>query len=288
MTKPFEQLRSLQQGLRELGYVEGKNLTFEYRFAEGGDDRYPALAAELAGLGVDVIVTWGSPAALAAKRATATIPIVMASIGDPIGTGVVSNLAHPGGNITGLTSLNSELENKRLELLKELVPQLSRLGVLANATNPYSAETVQRARQAAEAMGLTLEPAWVEDQNDIESELGKLAQARPDAVLMIADTLLYASHKRIVEFTLERRLPAIFPFREYAEDGGLMVYAPDYRDLFRRAAGYIDKILKGANPGELPIQQAGKFELVINLRTARTLGIEVPPSLLTRADEVIE
>src|SRR3712207_4282048 len=207
MTKPFEQLQSLKQGLRDLGYVEGKNLHFEYRFAEGGDDRYPALAAELAALGVDVIVIWGSPAAIAAKRATATIPIVMASVGDPISTGVVSNLAHPGGNITGLTSLNNELENKRLELLRELVPGLSRLGVLANATNPYSAETVQRARQAAEAIGLTLELAWVKAQNDIESELGKLAQVRPDAMLVVADTLLYANHQRIVAFTLERRLP---------------------------------------------------------------------------------
>ena len=286
LAEPSQPLKSMQEELKRLGYIEGKNLQFESRFAAGQDDRYPALAEELVAHGVDVIVTWGSPATLAAMRATATIPIVTAGIGDP--SAIISNLARPGGNLTGFSTLNIELESKRLELLKELFPQLSRLGVLTNATNPYSAEAVTRVRRAAEPMGLTVELAAVQDKDDVEGGLLELGRARPDAVLVVADTLLRVSHKQIAQFMTESRLPAIFPYREYAEAGGLVAYATDFNDLFRRAASYVDKILKGAKPGDLPIQQAGNFELLINLKTAKGLGIEIPPSLLARADEVIE
>jgi putative ABC transport system substrate-binding protein len=278
-------IQSMRDELKRLGYRDG-DLHFEYRFAAGQDDRYPELAKELVTLGVDVIVTWGSPPTLAAMRATTTIPIVTAGIGDP--SAIVSNLARPGGNLTGFSTSNIELEVKRLELLKELLPQLSRLGVLTNATNPYSVEAVRRVRRAAESMGLMVEFATVQDKNDVESSLLELARARPDAVLVVADTLLRISHKQVARFTTENHLPAIFPYREYAEAGGLMAYATDYNDLFRRAADYVDKILKGARPGDLPIQQAGKFELVINLKTAQALGLTIPPALLARADEVIE
>ena len=286
LAEPSQPLKSMQEELKRLGYIEGKNLHFEYRFAAGQDDRYPALAEELVAHGVDVIVTWGSPATLAAMRATATIPIVTAGIGDP--SAIVSNLARPGGNLTGFSTLNIELESKRLELLREWLPRLSRLGVLTNATNPYSVEAVRSVRHVAASMGLTIELAEVQDKDGVEATLRELGRARPDAVLVLADTLLRVSHRQIARFTMERRLPAIFPYREYAEAGGLVAYGADYNDLFRRAAGYIDKILKGAKPGDLPIQQATKFELIVNLRTAAAFGLTVPSSLLARADEVIE
>ena len=286
LAEPSQPLKSMQEELKRLGYIEGKNLQFESRFAAGQDDRYPALAEELVAHGVDVIVTWGSPATLAAMRATATIPIVTAGIGDP--SAIISNLARPGGNLTGFSTLNIELESKRLELLREWLPRLSRLGVLTNATNPYSVEAVRSVRHVAASMGLTIELAEVQDKDGVEATLLELGRARPDAILVLADTLLRVSHKQIARFTTERRLPAIFPYREYAEAGGLVAYGADYNDLFRRVAGYIDKILKGAKPGDLPIQQATKFELIVSLGTAAALGLTVPSSLLARADEVIE
>ena len=286
LAEPSQPLKSMQEELKRLGYIEGKNLQFESRFAAGQDDRYPALAEELVAHGVDVIVTWGSPATLAAMRATATIPIVTAGIGDP--SAIVSNLARPGGNLTGFSTLNIELESKRLELLTEWLPRLSRLGVLTNATNPYSVEAVRSVRHVAASMGLTIELAEVQDKDGVEATLLELGRARPDAILVLADTLLRVSHKQIARFTTERRLPAIFPYREYAEAGGLVAYGADYNDLFRRVAGYIDKILKGAKPGDLPIQQATKFELFVNHRTAAAYGLTIPSSQLARADEVIE
>jgi len=288
MAEPFQPLHSLRQELHRLGYVEGQNVRFDQRFAGQGDEQYPALANELVALGVDLIVTFGTPATLAAKRATATIPIVIGGIAETVNTGVVSNLARPGGNITGFTSLGFDLESRRLELLKELVPHLSRLGVLASATNPYSATTVPRVQRDAEALGLTVKLVAVQDKNDLEAGLDRLAQARPDAVFVISDALLYTMPKRTAEFMVEHRLPAMFPFRGYAGAGGLMAYSADQNDLFRRAAVYVDRILKGDHPGDLPIQQATKFELVINLKTATALGLTIPPSLLARADEVIE
>ena len=288
MAEPFQPLQSLRQELHRLGYVEGQTLRFEYRFAEHRDDQYPALANELAALGVDLIVTFGTPATLAAKHATKTIPIVIGGIAEAVGTGVVSNLARPGENVTGFTSLGFDLESKRLELLKELVPHLSRLGVLASATNPYSASTVPRVQRDGEALGLTVNVVTVQDKDDLESGLHRLARARPDAVFVVSDALLYSRSKQTAEFMVQHRLPAMFPFRGYAEAGGLVAYSADQNELFRRAAVYIDRILKGAHPGDLPIQQATKFELIVNLKTARALGIEMPPTILAHADEVIE
>ena len=288
MAEPFQPLQSLRQELHRLGYVEGQNLRFEYRFAEHRDDQYPALANELAALGVDLIVTFGTPATLAAKHATKTIPIVIGGIAEAVGTGVVSNLARPGENVTGFTSLGFDLESKRLELLKELVPHLSHLGVLASATNPYSASTVPRVQRDGEALGLTVNVVTVQDKDDLESGLHRLARARPDAVFVVSDALLYSRSKQTAEFMVQHRLPAMFPFRGYAEAGGLVAYSADQNELFRRAAVYIDRILKGAHPGDLPIQQATKFELIVNLKTARALGIEMPPTILAHADEVIE
>ena len=288
MAEPFQPLQSLRQELHRLGYVEGRNLRFEYRFAGDRDDQYPALANELVTLGADLIVTFGTPATLAAKRATKTIPIVIGGIAEAVSTGVVSNLARPGENITGFTSLSFDLEGKRLELLKELVPHLSRLGVLANAANPYTVEAVKQVRRAAEPMGLTVELVAVRDKDDLETGLHRLARARPDAAFVVTDALLYTMPKRIAGFMVEHRLPAMFGFRGYAEAGGLIAYAADQNELFRRAAVYIDRILNGAHPADLPVQQATKFELLVNLKTAKALGLTIPDSLLARADEVIE
>src|SRR5918995_1219230 len=276
MAEPFQPLQGLRQELHRLGYVEGQNLRFDYRFAGHGDDQYPALANGLAALGVDLIVTFGTPATLAAKHATKTIPIVIGGIAEAVGTGVVSNLARPGENVTGFTSLGFDLESKRLELLKELVPHLSRLGVLASATNPYSASTVPRVQRDGEALGLTVNVVTVQDKDDLESGLYRLARARPDAVFVVSDALLYSRSKQTAEFMVQHRLPAMFPFRGYAEAGGLVAYSADQNELFRRAAVYVDRILRGDHPGDLPVQQATKFELVINLRTAKALGLTIP------------
>jgi len=274
--------------LQELGYTDGHNLRIEYRFAEGHDERYVALASELAALPVDVIVTSGTPAALAAKRATSTIPIVMASIGEAVSTGVVSNLAHPGGNITGFTGLNLELEGKRLALLKELLPQLSRVGLLANKTNPLFDVSFKTLRPAADGLGLTLELFEVRDREDVESALQQLEKARPDGVVVPADTLLLSKRREIAASLTKSRLPAIYAFQEYVEAGGLMIYGASLTAMFESAAGYVDKVLKGAKPGNLPVQQATEFELTLNLKTAAALGLKVPSSLIARADKLIE
>jgi ABC-type uncharacterized transport system substrate-binding protein len=281
-------VRRFAPKLRELGYTEGQNLRIEYRFAEGHDDRYPALASELAALPVDLIVTSGTPAALAAKRATMTIPIVMATIGEAVSTGVVSSLARPGGNITGFTALNLELEGKRLALLKELLPHLSRVGILANKTNPLFDISLRNLRPAANTLGLTLEIFEVRDKDDIDSALLRIDRARPDGVVVAADTLLLSKRREITKTLARSRLPAIYAFREYADAGGLMIYGANLGVLFERAADYVDKIVKGAKPGELPVQQATEFELTINLKAAAEIGVKIPPTLLARADEVIE
>ena len=285
---PLPPLRKFSQKLKELGYVEGEALRFEYRFAEGHDDRYSILAAELVALPVDLILTSGTPAALAAKTATSTIPIVMGSIGDAVNTGIVSSLARPGGNITGFSALNVELEGKRLELLKELIPHLSRVGMLANAANPLLDVSLKNLRPAAETLGLSLDIFEIRDMNEIEGALLKLVQARPEAVVVAADTLLLNSRREIVEALAKSNLPAIYPFREYSAAGGLLVNGANLSVLFERAAAYVDRILKGAKPGDLPVQQATEFELIINLKTASALGLKIPPTLLARADEVIE
>jgi putative ABC transport system substrate-binding protein len=281
-------VRRFAAKLQEFGYTEGRNLRIEYRFAEGHDERYAALASDLAALPVDVIVTSGTPAALAAKRATSKIPIVMASIGEAVSTGVVSNLARPGGNITGFTGLNLELEGKRLALLKELLPHLSRVGLLANKTNPLFDVSFKTLRPAADGLGLTLELFEVRDREDVENALRQLEKAHPDGVVVPADTLLLSKRREIAASLTKSRLPAIYAFQEYVEAGGLMIYGASLTAMFENAAGYVDKIFKGANPGDLPVQQATEFELTLNLKVAAALGLKVPSSLIARADKLIE
>ena len=280
--------RRFSQKLKELGYVEGETLRLEYRFAEGHDDRYAVMAAELVALPVELIVTSGTPAALAAKAATNAIPIVMASIGDAVNTGIVSSLARPGGNVTGFAALNVELEGKRLELLKVLIPSLSRVGVLANPGNPLFQVSLQNLRPAANTLGLSLEIFEARDISEIDGALLRLVKARPGAVLIAADSLLLIKRREIVEFLAKGNLAAIYPFREYSEVGGLLVHGANLSVLFERSAVYVDRILKGEKPGDLPIQQATEFELIVNLKAASTLGLKIPATLLARADEVME
>jgi putative ABC transport system substrate-binding protein len=279
---------TFRQALDGLGYVEGKNVRFEHRYAQGRNDRFPELADDLVNLKVDVILTWGTEAALAAKRATAAIPIVMGAIGDPIGSGIVSSLARPAGNVTGFSSLAAELEAKRLELLKEVAPGLSRVAILFNPTNRYMPLALQSVREGAQALHASLTLYEVRDAATLGGTLEKLTKDRPDAFMVLADTFLVSQRNRIAQFAIENRLPSAYTYREHVEAGGLIAYTPNYHDLFRRAAVYVDKILKGTKPGELPIEQPTKFDLVINLNTARALGLTVPQTLLVAADEVIE
>jgi putative ABC transport system substrate-binding protein len=287
-TSPLPPLQRLFRKLPEYGYVEGRNLRLETRFAEGRDDRYPALAAELVALPVDVIVTWGTPAALAAKQATATIPIVMGSIADPVSVGVVSNLARPEGNITGFSSQNVDLEVKRLELLKDLLPQLARVGILGNAANPFLDVVLKKLRPTADQMRIALELVEVYNSDQIEGALVRLDQARPDAVLVPSDNLLLTKRREIAAALARSKLPAVYAIREFATAGGLIVHGANLGVLFEHAAGYVDRILKGTRPADLPVQLATEFELIINLKAAAALGLTLPPTLLARADEVIE
>jgi putative tryptophan/tyrosine transport system substrate-binding protein len=281
-------IEGLREGLQERGYVEGKNLRFEYRMAEGHEERHPALAAELVALPVDVIVTWGTPAALAAKHATSTIPIVMGAIGDPVRVGVVSNLARPGGNTTGFAALAFEMEEKRLELLTELLSgRLARVAVFTT-TNPAAPIVLEYMQRAADAFGITLMPMEVHDERDFDEAFRAIRNDRPDAAMVVADSFLSAHQARIAAFMAEISLPAMYPYRHGVEAGGLISYTTNYHALFRAAAGYVDRILKGTPPGDLPIQLPTTFEMVINLKTARALGLTVPPAILARADEVIE
>jgi putative tryptophan/tyrosine transport system substrate-binding protein len=279
---------TFREALNELGYLEGKNVRFEHRYANGRNERFPELANDLIGLNVDVILTWGTEAALAAKRATTTTPVVMGAIGDPIGSGVVSNLARPEANITGFSSLAAELEAKRLELLKEVVPGLSRVAVFINPTNRYTPLALQSARRGAEMLRASLTLYEVHDTTTLDRAFDKLPSDRPDALIVLADTFLVSQRSRIAQFAVENRLPSVYSYRDHAEAGGLIAYAPNYHDLFRRAATYVDKILKGTKPGELPIEQPTKFELIINLKTAKALGLMVPLIIQMTADEVIE
>jgi putative ABC transport system substrate-binding protein len=281
-------LQRFARKLRDYGYVEGDNLRLQSRLAEGHDEHYPDLAAELANLPVDVIVTWGTQAAVAAKRATTTVPIVMGAIGDPVSTGIVSNLARPIGNITGFASQNVDLEGKRLELLKDLLPHLSRVGVLANANNPMFAAALPKLRPVAEALRVGLDVFEVHSSSEIKGALARLQEARPDGVLVEPDLLLLSNRTEIALSLANSKLPAVYPFREYAGVGGLIIHGANLGVLFERAAGYVDRILKGAKPSDLPVQLATEFELIINLRTAAAMGLTVPPTLIARADEVIE
>ncbi|MFZ0196649.1 MAG: ABC transporter substrate-binding protein [Pseudolabrys sp.] len=282
-------VEAFRQKLRELGHVEGKNIAIEYRWAEGQDDRLPNLASELVRLKPDVIVTTGTPGAVAAMQATKTIPIVMASSADPVGSGLVASLARPGGNVTGFTILGPELEGKRLELLKQAVPGLSRLAVLWNPSNPGIVSYFETVKNAGRALQISLGPVVeVRRSDELDSAFTAIASARPHALVVIADRFLLSHRKQIVEFAAVKRLPTMYPYREYVDAGGLMSYAPSNIELFLGTAIYVDKILKGAKPGDLPIQEPTKFELVINLKTAKALGLDVPLHLQQLANEMIE
>ena len=285
---PFPPVTRFRETLRKLGWVEGDNLVIEFRYGEGRDDRFPEFAAELVSMPVDVLVVWGTPAAFAAKRATTTIPILIAGAGDVVNTGLVSNLARPDANLTGFIALNVDLESKRLELLKEAVPGLSRVVVLANPANPLNRVNLDIARRSGEKLGVKIEVVEAKSAVDIDGALAQIKKSRPDAVLLASDTLLLTKRKEIADFMAEQRIPAIYPFREYAGVGGLFVYGANISVLFERAAEYLDRLLKGEKVGNLPVQQATAFELIVNTRTASALGLTVPPSVLLRADDVIE
>jgi len=279
---------ALLDGLRERGYSEERNLVFERRFSDGNAERFPAFAAEMVQLRVDLVIAITTPAALAVKHATTTIPIVMTTAIDPVGAGLVTSLARPGGNVTGGAILYAELSTKRLEFLKDVVPGLSRVVVLWNAANPANASVWKETQAAAGALGLLLQSQEVLGPQDLEGAFALTAQAHPDALLVLDDALIAMHRQHIVEFATQQHLPSVFASRESVVAGGLMSYGPSLPDLFRRAATYVDKILKGVNPGDLPMEQPMKFELVINLKTAKTLGITIPPHLLVLADEVLQ
>ncbi len=279
---------ALRQGLRQHGYIEGQNLVIEYRSADGRAERFPDLAAELVRLNVDLIVTRGTPAIFAAKNATKTIPVVMAASGDPLGAGVVAGLARPGGNVTGLSAFVTELQAKRLELLREMVPRINRIAALLNMSSP--AEPPQWEETKAAARTLAIEPQLldVRKPEDLSRAFETAIRQRADALVVGINVLTQANRRPIADLATKHRLPAIYASREFVDAGGLVALGVSYPDLYRRAATYVDKILKGAKPADLPIEQPTKFELMINLKTAKALGLEVPPMLLARADEVIE
>jgi putative ABC transport system substrate-binding protein len=279
-------LAALRKGLRDLGYVEGRNLIIEYRSADGRADRFPDLASELVRLKVDLIVTRGTPAARAAKNATGTIPVVMATMGDP--RAIVASFANPGGNITGVTTFSTELTAKRFELLKELVPNLSRVALLHNMGNPAAPPEWEETKTAARSLGLQAELLDVRSQGDLGRAFELAVRQRVDALVIGADGLTQMHQQTIVDLVTRNRLPAAYPAREFVEAGGLIAYAVNYTDLYFRFASFVDKIFKGAKPGELPVEQPTKFELVINLKTAKALGLTIPQSVLGRADQVIE
>jgi putative ABC transport system substrate-binding protein len=280
-------IEAFRQGLRELGYVEGKNITFEYRYAEGNFRRQKELAAELVRLNVDVIVTSGPASTRAAKEATATIPIVMTFHSDPVGSGSVASLARPGGNITGLSTLAPEISGKQLELLKEVVPKVSRVMVLGSSYNPGNALVLKEMEAAARAFNLKLKYLDILDAKEIEGAFRSAINERAEAVVVLAGTVIIAQRARIAEMAIKSRLPSIYERREFVEAGGLMSYGISIIDLDRRAATYVDKILKGTKPADLPVEQPTKFEFVINLKTAKQISLTIPPNVLVRADRVI-
>jgi len=283
---------AFRQGLRDLGYVVGSNVVIEYRDAAGKADRFPALAAELVALQVDVIVRAGStPSALAAKRATRTIPVVFVATGDPVGSGLVTSLARPGGNITGPSSLTPALAGKCLELLKQTVPGVSRVAVLwqpGGMGERSEKDMLQGAEVAAQALGVRLHFAEAKGPADFDRVFSEMTGARASALTVLPSVVFSAERRRLVELAAKNRLPAVYPWREAVDAGGLMSYGPNNADLFRRAATYVDKILKGAKPADLPVEQPTKFELVVNLKAAKALGLTIPPSVLVRADEIIQ
>ena len=279
---------AFRDGLHELGYEEGRNIIIEYRWADGKYERFPALVAELIAAKVDVIVTAGTPAALAVKKATTTVPLVMVAVGDPVGTGLVPSLARPGGNLTGLSSIAPDLEGKRLDILREVVPTLSHVAILFNSLNPFHVASMRQAHAAAQAMGIKLQQHDIRKSEDLDGAFAAIRNERPDALLILADRVFLHNRQRMMDFTEEQRLPNINAYTELVEAGGLMSYGPSYEDMHKRAAIYVDKIIKGAKPADLPIEQPSKFTFNINLKVAKALGLSVPSSLVTLADKVIE
>jgi putative ABC transport system substrate-binding protein len=279
---------ALREGLRQLGYAEGQNLVIEYRSADGRDDRFPGLARELLALKVDVIVTRGTPAAKAVKNATSTVPVVMMASGDPVGVGLVTSLARPGGNITGLSAIVGELSPKRLELIREIVPGLARIAVLANTSNDAVRRDWARIETAARSLGVQSQLLDLRESDALGPTFDDASARRADALVVVIDAITQANQQRIVDLAMKHRLPAIYSSREFVDAGGLISYGVSYPDLYRRAATYVDKILKGTKPADLPVVQPTKFELVINLKTAKALGLTIPDKLLALADEVIE
>jgi putative ABC transport system substrate-binding protein len=281
-------VEAFQQELRDLGYIEGQNITIEYRSTEGMAERLPNLAAELVQLKVDIIVVGGSPATQAAKNATKTIPIVMTSATDPVGIGLVASLAHPGGNVTGLSNVGSDLGGKQLELLKEAFPKVSRVAVLWDSAAPGNVLWLGEMKVAAEALRITLQPVNVHGPDDFERAFAAIKKEHASALSALRNAVTNNYQSRIVDFAAKSRLPAMYPDSEFVEVGGLMSYGPNFADLFRRAAMYVDKILKGAKPADLPVEQPKKFEFVINLKAAKQIGLTIPPNVLVRADKVIK
>ena len=277
-----------REGLRDLGYVEGRNVLIEYRWAEGKYDRFPALIGELLALKVAVIVTAGTPATLAVKKATTSVPLVMLAVGDPVGTGIVPSLSHPGGNITGLTAISTEMDAKRLELLREVVPSVSYIALLWNAGSPLQVLAEKQVQAAAQVLRMRVLSLGVKTEEEIKSALAVMARERPDALLVLADRLLLHHRALIMDFATRHRLPGVHAYRELVEAGGLMSFGPSYADMHKRAAYFVDRILKGAKPGDLPVERPLTFELVINLKVAKALGLTIPQSVLLRGTEIIQ
>jgi putative ABC transport system substrate-binding protein len=279
---------ALRQALEELGYVAGKNVTYTGRWAEAKIERLPGFAAELVGLNVDLLLTAGAPAADAAKGATSTIPIVFVAPGDAADTGLVTNLARPGGNITGISDPATELSSKRLGLLKEAVPSATRVAVIWNANDRAMTLRYGEVEKAARVLHVTVQPLGVREADDIDGALSTMTRERPDAVFVVSDALTNINRKRILDFAAAHHIPAMYEFSYYVRDGGLMSYGPSQDDMYRRAAIYVDKILKGSKPGELPVEQPTRYYLLFNLKTAKTLDLTIPQPLLLRADEVVQ
>jgi putative ABC transport system substrate-binding protein len=277
-----------REGLRELGYIEGKNIAIEWRWAEGKYERFPGLIAELIGSKAELIVTAGTPASLAVKKATTTIPLVMIAVGDPVGSGLIASLAHSRGNVTGLTSISPELDGKRLELLREVVPNLSHVAVMWNPTSPLQVVAEKATRAAAQPTGIRILSLGVHADEQFDHAFATIRKEKPGALLVLADRLFLHNRARIMEFAIHNRLPGVHAYVELVEAGGLMSYGPSYSGMHKRAAYYIDKILKGTNPADLPIEAPAKFELVVNIKAAKQIGVSIPPSVLYRADRVIK
>ena len=284
----LRRFEAFRQGLRDLGYVEGRNVALEPRWAEGKYDRYPALAADLVRLKVHVIVAVGGRATQVAQQATRTIPIVMSAVNDPVGSRLVASLARPGGNVTGITVMAPDLVGKQFELLREVVPKVSRVALLLNPDNPASGEQLREAEAAARVVNVRLQPLQAKMPQEIDSAFAAMARERAGALVVLADAILYNQRKQIADLAAKSRLPSASPMQDYAEAGGLTAYGADLLDLERRSATFVDKILKGAKPADLPVEQPTKFGLIVNLRTAQALGLSIPPSVLARAAEVIQ